>query len=133
MPSVSAVPWGDVPLVWPVVGPLIARAPFGSADRIGAALRDGRMMLWVVHEGPEIIAAVVLQVLADPRRLEVVLVAGRGFADWVGEVQRLIRDYADLVGAKAVTATCRPGMARWLSARGWKRRAVVMELGDGEG
>lgn len=125
--------------VWPHVVEKIAkgieRASQGALTPAGIyqAVAAGDMELWLVHDGREVMAAVVLRVNARPdgHALTVVLVAGREFHRWGRHIQELIRDYAQIIGANTVQAVARPGMARWLERMGWKKKATVMELKDG--
>lgn len=101
-----------------------------SAAQMLASLYRGESQLWVVHDGPDVKAGVVVSVTEHlaGRKVFVDLLAGEGMAEWVDMVERALCDYRDLVGAKCVEASCRKGLAKRLGSRGWKSKAVIMEL-----
>lgn len=121
------------------VGPQLARAmrgymdEDGVLDQLAATLATGRQLLWAVHDGAEIIAVIVIEVIDDPARrvLRVVGAAGSRFHDWIDQVEVLLQDYKQLVGAAAVEAEVRDGLTRWLGNRGWRRTATIMEFSEG--
>lgn len=137
--TVSEVTADAVDHVFDVLAPMVERGlKHGVGDRttlehFRAAVKAGAMSLWVVHDGPEIVAGVVLSVVHHPTKkaLFVQLAAGRDMDSWVGEIERLLRDAKDLIGADMIEATCRLGMASKLAKRGWRKKAIVMELSDG--
>lgn len=104
-----------------------------TEDEILHGLMTGRMQLWAVHKGEEVIAGLVLQTIEREcgRALFIVVMAGRDFAEWSPKVNGLLQDYADLLGAYTIEAMCREGIAKWLKALGWKRKAIKMELRHG--
>lgn len=133
--NVSGVPADQVALLWPRIEPLVEKAlRHGEGDEsdpatVRAELEAGRMVLWVIHDA-EIVAVLVLKVLVHPRKktLHLVLTAGTRLAEWVGEIEGLLRDYAGLIGADTIEASCRDGLMRVLKKRDWKRKATIMEL-----
>lgn len=136
--TVSHVPPASVAAVWPTVLPYIARGlrhgegDTLTADGIRADIEAGNMLLWAVHEGADILAAVILQVAQYPARrsLVVVMLAGRDMPRWVDQVEGLLRDYRDIIGADDISSVSRWGIAKQLKERGWQQRAVVMRLVD---
>lgn len=95
-----------------------------------AAVLTGDLQLWVVHDGPEIVAGLVVAVYIHPgkRTVWVELCAGRDLDRWIADIERLLRDFRDIVGADTVEASCRPGLAHRLGKRGWSRKAIRLEL-----
>lgn len=136
---VEQVPWTQLEHVWPQIEPAVVRGlrhgagDSTSADEIFGAIANGSMLLWVVHDGSDIIAAIVLQVVKRESGLAlvVVLVAGRDFWKWADRVQQLILEYAELIGAYTIEAVARDGMAKWLRQLGWRKKATIMELDHG--
>lgn len=125
--------------VWAQVGKTIVRA-LGHAsgdsttpEQFYASCQRGEMKTWAVHRGDEVVAVVIFRVTdRDAMRvLFIEVVAGRDMAAWVDQVERLLRDYRDLVGADAIQTLSRDGMVRRLLRRGWKKKATLMELRDG--
>ena len=104
-----------------------------TPEEIRQSVISGDMEMWAVHDAEQIAAVVVIQVVGRPQGkvLKVVLVAGREFASWGQQIQELLTEYANLIGAASIEAVARPGMAKWLAQMGWKRKATVMELKDG--
>jgi len=100
-----------------------------SSAYLRDAVTRGEMALWIVQRDSELLAAVVLSVRRSSSHtaLVVELAAGRELDLWVDEIEQLLRDYRDLVGAASIEALCRGGLARRLSKR-WRRKAVLMEL-----
>lgn len=101
-----------------------------TSERLSAAVKRGSMQLWVVHDGSEIIAAVVLSVREYRTKKSVVIefAAGRDMHLWLGDMEELWRKYRDQIGAEAIVAACRLGMAKRLARRGWKEKSIVMGL-----
>lgn len=101
-----------------------------TAEHIRGRILNGDLILWAAHDGPEVTAAIVLDVMKHPAKttLFVVLIAGSRFAEWAPQVQALLRDYADIIGADTIEASVRDGLTRWLDRMGWRRKAVIMEM-----
>lgn len=103
-----------------------------TKDELLAGLLTGDYFMWVVHEGDSIIAALILSAkqYANKSTLYVELAAGRALDEWVGEIEELLREFSELRGIDTIEASCRRGLARKLAGRGWKTKAVIMELMD---
>jgi len=101
-----------------------------SAHNVLAEIYSGRNILWVVHRGEDIIAVVVLSVKSTStlKKLFVELIAGKDLPSWSGEVQQLLIDFKDIIGADCIEASCRPGLAKYLGKSGWSQKAIIMEL-----
>lgn len=134
--SVSYVSPDALDRVFDQVAPMIESAlEHGQGDctnlaAICAGINRGELQLWAVHSGPEITGIVVFELIQHPckRSVFVTLVAGSGFDEAVGVVERLLRDYAEICGADTIEASVRDGLARKLTARNWRRKATIMEL-----
>lgn len=140
MPAdVSHVPPEQVGIVWPQIldqverGLRHAAGDTITADHILRSILQGDMILWVVHEGDNVTAAIILEVIQHPAKktLAVVLIAGRDFHGWCEQVNQMIRDFADLIGVDSVESVSRRGAAKWLESLGWRRKAIVMEQPNG--
>jgi len=133
---ISQVQTGDLGAVWPRVRPLVERAlrhgqgDGTSVEVVLAGLVEGVTQLWVIHEGDDIQACIVLSVTSHPkgRKVFVELLSGEGMDDWADALEGLLRDFKDLTGSACIEASCRKGLARYLSRRGWKTKAVIMSL-----
>jgi len=137
--SVSRVAPVNLDFVWREVAPMVERGlRHGAGDstspaELRAAIATGKMELWAVADGGDIVAIVVLRVVSRVKgvALLVSLVAGRDFDSWGQMISDLVADYAELIGAYTVEATARKGMAKWLAQMGWRQKAIVMELDNG--
>jgi len=106
-----------------------------TAEFIRLSLLAGEMQAWAISEKgcDGILAVLVFRILCDERgrRLYVVMLAGVRMAEWVEEVEQMLIDYKDIIGARCIRASCRVGLARILGKRGWTRQSVIMEAPDG--
>jgi hypothetical protein len=132
---ISHVPPASVGAVWAALSPMIEKGlSHGQGDetspeQMRAAIERGDMQMWVVHEGEDIKAGIVLSVTdAAVRKLWVEMLVGRDMGEWIDELERLVCDFRDLIGAGCVEASCRPGLAKYLARRKWKRKAIIMSL-----
>lgn len=133
--QVSAVAGREVDAVWPKIDAMVTRGLEAIHDDtttsalLREGVRHGRLVLWIVHSGDEIVAAIVLNIVkrfGGPVLL-VVMIAGRDFEAWAPQVQQLLQDYRQLIGATRIESVSRPGMEKWMRRLGWRRRAVMME------
>lgn len=133
--EISDVPPNLVRAVWDMQLPMIEKGLAGghgnpiSSHSMLAAILDGKMSLWAVHRGPEIVAVVVLSLLQGrKKKLFIELIAGNGMDTWADKVEQLLLNCKQLLGADSIEASCRVGLARFLQRRGWRQKAIVMEL-----
>lgn len=123
-------------MVWEDLLPMIERGlQRGQADGTTAEhmlfrIIDGTYKLWAGLIDGKVVAGVVLSVREHDvgRKVFVHMLAGERMPEWADELQRLLLDFAGLVGAKCIEASCRPGLAKFLRGTGWRRKAIVMEL-----
>ena len=101
-----------------------------TSDDMLAGILLGRWLMWVIHRGTDIIAIVVLSVITTPRKkkLFVELIAGRDLPSWYVQLHDLLIDFKEVIGADCIEASCRPGLAKYLSEMGWSKKATIMEL-----
>lgn len=101
-----------------------------TASHMMARVMTGDLKMWVMVDGGEIIACVVLSVRKTDTmtKLFIELVAGRDSELWNDALEQLVLDFKDLVGATCIEASCRLGLAKYLHKRGWRKKAVIMEL-----
>lgn len=133
--QVSLVSSATVDWVWSSLGPQIERAlSHGQGDEVSSAyikemVRWGRMSMWVVHEGQQLLAGLIFTVRESRvRKMYVEVLAGVRMDAWVDHLEQLMRDYAKEIGADCIEASCRGGLARRLGRRGWNQKAMIMEL-----
>lgn len=133
--SVSEVLPNQAAAVWPAVEPMIIRAlRHGQGDSttpeyVLSAILRGISSMWVAHDGPEILGCVVFRVEDKDicRKIWIDFVAGKDLPRWYHQVHELLLDYMELVGAKCIEGSCRPGMARVLKKMGARQKAIIME------
>lgn len=121
--------------VWPAIEPMIARAlRHGQGDNttpeyVLAAILQGNCMLWIAHEGSDIFGCCVFRIQEHDvcRKIWIDFVAGRDLNRWYHQVHELLLDYVELIGAKCIEGSCRPGMAKFLKKMGAKQKAIIME------
>lgn len=101
-----------------------------TSNEMLASIKQGRLQLWAVHRGGDIQAVVVISLIRKPTntKLFVHLIAGEKLGEWSDQVQGLLIDFRELLGASCIEASCRPGLAEYLSKKGWSKKAIVMEL-----
>lgn len=136
MLEVSYVPAEEVDFVWEQILPMVERGlshgqgDCTTPDHVLDAIKRGDMMLWTVHEENEIYAGLVLEIVQHPvkKTLFVVLLAGREMKKWIDKLERLLIDYGKHIGADAIETSCRNGLVRFLSKRGWYAKATIMAV-----
>lgn len=134
--EVSRVPPEAAAAVWSTQTKAISKAirsGQGDSTTSEAMLADilrGRVTLWAAHRGEEILAVVVLSVTNHftGKKVFVHLLAGQDMDEWAGDVQRLLLDCKELVGAMCIEASCRFGLGKRLRKLGWRKKAEIMEL-----
>lgn len=135
---IREVPAESLHRYWPQIEPLIAKAlSHGQGDEatpahIARNIMQGVSHLWAIVEDDRIQAVCVVSVIDTMvRKVFVEVLAGENMSAWVAELQQALADYRDLLGARCVEASCRPGLVKVLKKMGWKSKATIMELSDG--
>ena len=135
-PEFSSVKPDQVEYVFALLRPEIDKAlSKGQGDGTTAAhmmakIMTGNLLMWAIVDDAEIIACVVLSVKKTDTmtKLLIELVAGKDSVLWNDALEQLVLDFKDLVGATCIEASCRLGLAKYLHKRGWRKKAVIMEL-----
>ena len=135
MISVTEVSKDMIPRVWSALAPEIEKAmSSGQGDEctpetIAASLGAGLSEMWAIHDQTRLMGCVVIAIeQSSTRKVWVDLLAGFEMDTWVGKLEEVLKAYAEQVGASCVEASCRPGLARNLEKRGWRKKAVIMEI-----
>lgn len=116
--------------IWPKVRPLIVsamkRGDFGAFAPVEDDVLNGDALLWVAHDGKEISAACVSQIVQTEWRKVCVIVAcgGNNMRRWLGLLDQ-IESYAKAEGCSASRIIGRDGWAAVLPA--YRPHRVVME------
>lgn len=129
--QVSAVAPDSLDIVWAALLPEIRKAMAGGTGVfLREEVRAGNAQMWVIHQGEDIRAGIVVSVMDGEtgRKVFIDLLAGKDMLEWVDELESLLRAFKERTGANRIEAGCRPGLAKRLMSRGWKKTAVVMEL-----
>lgn len=139
--SQPSAEWVSVPpeqahSIWPVLEPMIARGlAHGQGDATTSShmlskVLDGSFLLWVALVDEEPVAGVILSVKVDDggKKLWIEMLVGKESKSWADNLEQLVSDFRRLTGSRCIEASCRPGLARILKRRGWKQKAVIMEL-----
>ena len=93
-------------------------------------IQSRRLQLWAVENDQDVQAAIVVRVknyVTGPK-VFVELLVGTNSDDWADMVEQTLLKLKRLVGATCIEASCRVGLAAALAARGWSRKATIMEL-----
>lgn len=136
---ISEVKIDQLDTVWPSLLPMVTRGlSHGQGDSMHPChilddLKAGNMVLWVSYKGETLEAGMVFEVNEFPAKkvVFVVMLAGERMDDWVEDMEKAILQYCENVGADCIEASCRPGLAKRLEKRGWKRKAVILEAPNG--
>ena len=121
--------WPD-PVHWPAIHRLLAPAIAHGGDTDAIELIDellaGRAQLWVKRTASVPIAAAVTTITGNTLHCQ--LLGGTGMHDWLDELIATVAAKARPDGIMRFTMDGRPGWERMLTAKGWKKRRVVMEV-----
>lgn len=120
------------PATWPGIYALLEPA-IEQSDTTARGLIDdllaGDAQLWTWRD-PELRGACITELIDGPRgrSLHCSLLAGHDFEEWADQLIEGILIQARPLGVQSVTVEGRLGWERALGKRGWKRKAVIMEL-----
>jgi hypothetical protein len=134
--EISSVPQEMVIPVWQSQIDMIERGlskgqgDWMSSSRLLERVLLGKSHLWAIHENQEVIALVIFAVRSNELMTKIIveLLAGQEMPLWSEKVQELLLDFKDIIGADCIDASCRPGLAKYLSKSGWSKKAIIMEL-----
>lgn len=125
-----------IDMVWPKFLPWVERAlRHGQGDSLApcdvlAALKSGMWNFWLIHEGEDLKAGMVLQLCEHPQKrvVFVVMLVGDMSDEWADELEETLLEYKELNNADCIECSCRPGLVKKLKNRGWRTKATIMEL-----
>jgi hypothetical protein len=132
MISFSAVP--PVALIerWPEVEPLLAKSMpvdlkrYLPIDILAALIREGQTtQAWFAREGDQLIAVLVTQIHQFPRRrgCSIFCLAGTRMAEWFGDAEAMLTEYAIRCGCDHFETQGRRGWERYLAL---EPRSIVL-------
>lgn len=101
-----------------------------SAEVMLGQILLGKFRLWAFLDGTEVIAITVFQVMPNVNgsKIWIHMLAGKDSDRWADSLEQLFTDLKDMTGAMCVETSARAGLAKVLSDRGWRRKAIIMEL-----
>jgi hypothetical protein len=126
----------QVAVVWPAIVDMVERGlSHGQGDATTPQallyqILNNEYQLWVAHKGDDIYAGIILSVTqhVNGRKVFIHMAAGRNMDLWIDQLENLLRDFMGVTGSMCIEASCRHGLAKRLHARGWRKKAVIMEL-----
>jgi hypothetical protein len=100
-----------------------------DADDIHAAISVGRMQLWLVLFGSEILCAIVTEIIEYPqlRALRMVGIVGRNSRRWVDLLAKMECAARTVFGCKMMEALHQPGHERLLVTDGWRTYHILSD------
>lgn len=120
-----------IELLLELVSPAMIRAGTHTLDQVAEGLQTGRYQGWIVTCSNSA-GGLVTKVNNTPRGakyLNVWLLGGEDFMLWGDVIIENLKRYARENDCVRVTATVRPGLARWLTRRfGWRKRSEIVEV-----
>lgn len=136
---ISQVAPEQLDLVWPHFLPLVKRGlRHGQGDSMAPChilkgIQSGEMNLWIAHQGENLQAGLIYMVNQFPTKkvVFVVMLVGDRMEEWVEEMETMLIQYKESIGADCIEASCRKGLAKKLMERGWKQKAIIMEAPNG--
>ncbi len=133
---ICAVPSDLVKTVWDSKIDIIRRGlKHGMSDttselELFEAVMEGSQQIWTIEKDDEIQAIIIVGIYQFPetKKISVNMVAGRNLSGWADEIEVILLALKDMVGADSIESACRLGSAKFLADRGWKKKAIIMEL-----
>ena len=138
---ITAVPLEGVDIVWSKTKDVLAKSVETSkgkfkAEDIRKELKEGGLVLWLVLEGSDVVAAITSRVIEYPGRRAMALdwVGGTHMKKWLPSILETLQSYATDCGCKHIEGYGRKAWGRILEKYGWKPEYIAyrMELGNGQ-
>ena len=116
-----------------ILAPAIARqSQNASAQDVEDSVRDGTSLMWSIHVGGTLTAAMTTCVVKHPQRLtlRIEFMAGSRMSVWMDDAMELLEKLARDAGLSAVEADGRKGFERYLGRSNFREayRNYVMEI-----
>ena len=138
--QITVVPAAVLDVVWAKAAEMLGKAlkttrPRYNLDSLRAELDRGVLVLWLVLDGTEPVAAFTTRIAAYPesRGLCMDWIGGARMAEWLPLAQPLMEKYARDNGCTHLEGYGRKAWGRWLQKYGWEPEYIAyrMELTDG--
>ena len=137
---ITAVPLEGVDIVWSKAKDVLTKSVETSkgkfkAEDIRKELKDGGLVLWLVLEGSDVVAAITSRVIEYPGRRAMALdwVGGSKMNQWLPLVLNTLQKYAKECGCMHLEGYGRKAWGKILKKYGWNPEYIAyrMELGNG--
>ena len=132
-PIIMGIHADKVDIVWPGVRPLIERALEYAdgethSDDVLCFIRERKMQLWAVFDGPAIIGASVTEIIKYTRKtsVRVAYLAGDNFTEWMAEFDDILAAWGREQKADSIEVVGRKGWGRKLVGLKYKERHVIL-------
>ena len=138
---ITAVPIEGVDIVWEDVTKVLRKSVETSSGKfeiedLKSDLKNGVLVLWLVMEGRDVIAALTSRVIEYPGRRAMALdwVGGSRMKEWLPSVLETLESYAADCGCKHIEGYGRQAWGKILQRYGWQPEYIAyrMELGHGQ-
>ena len=138
--QITVVPAAVLDVVWAKAAEMLGKAlkttrPRYNLDSLRAELDRGVLVLWLVLDGTEPVAAFTTRIADYPesRGLCMDWIGGARMAEWLPLAQPLMEKYARDNGCTHLEGYGRKAWGRWLQKYGWEPEYIAyrMELTDG--
>ena len=137
---ITAVPIEGVDIVWEDAKKVLNKSVETSAGKfevedLKEELKQGQLVLWLVIDESEVLAALTSRVIEYPGRRAMALdwVGGRHMKKWMPLVLDTMQRYANDCGCKHLEGYGRKAWGRILQRYGWQPEYIAyrMELNNG--
>ena len=137
---ITAVPIEGVDIVWEDAKRVLHKSVNTSAGKfevedLKQELKQGQLVLWLVMDGSEVLAALTSRVIEYPGRRAMALdwVGGKHMRKWLPLVLNTLQKYATDCECKHIEGYGRKAWGRILQKYGWKPEYIAyrMELNNG--
>ena len=137
---ITAVPIEGVDIVWEDAKKVLHKSVNTSAGKfevedLKQELKQGQLVLWLVMDGSEVLAALTSRVIEYPGRRAMALdwVGGKHMSKWLPLVLNTLQKYATDCECKHIEGYGRKAWGRILQKYGWKPEYIAyrMELNNG--
>ena len=140
MTRIIPVAPSDLLVQWRKLAPFVAKAAKRykkdyDLEDVFEAIRSGKAMLFGIEHGGELMGAMTVAPVHQPKRktLVIELVGGKNAKLWYSDTVRQLADTARNAGYDAITSNARHGWRKMASKVGFKETSVTyeMDLTDG--
>tara|TARA_R100000149_G_C5851939_1_gene120353 strand:- start:547 stop:966 length:420 start_codon:yes stop_codon:yes gene_type:complete len=137
---ITAVPIEGVDIVWEDAKKVLHKSVNTSAGKfevedLKQELKQGQLVLWLVMDGSEVLAALTSRVIEYPGRRAMALdwVGGKHMRKWLPLVLNTLQKYATDCECKHIEGYGRKAWGRILQKYGWQPEYIAyrMELNNG--